>query len=1158
MSTSNRGTLTDLVKVARSDPKAELEVKILSGQIRTKDEADRIVRAIERLGGIGPMDEHRASFTYPDGLRVNVMTPEVIFKLCTSGSFRGLPLTVERKGRYLDVCKPVIPIANDVLDLPDVKLRVTCRHEEQLRKDFSGAPMDPKNHVRVLHRKSWKTPDGLLRIDFSMVKSKTKATKSLSDILKQPAGYELEVEVINKEADPETVVKSLLAHAEILLAAYQQSSFLLTDSDLQRYRMEFDATKTRFINPVTLIRRHIVADRQSNILRGYTVTNKADGERCMLFVARDRRVLRVTRKGTIVWTGLTANDDSHLGDIVDGEYLVDRNLFCIFDVYVFRTKRVDRLPLLTTDEDIVKEPLRSRLGCAHLLVADLKSGFTTGVASVPFRVETKLFLAGDGRAMETAINRILDTKFEYPTDGLIFTPRDSPVAPISERKGDTWVSLYKWKPPHQNSIDFLVRYTPSQSYDPILKKQVFKGTLYVSRNPGSDILYPCETMTGEYTPPQLPADLQRYTDRVPSPFQPAAPRSPSASEILLQLNATGIPVDETGQKVEDNTIIECVRDVSTGRWNVMRTRYDKTYQYRVLNQPQFGNDIATADSIWANIHNPVTEEMLRVVVSSPADDTYEDDLYYRDALESRDRVMADIMGFHNKIKESLYMTYVKPGHTLLELASGRGNDMHKWKKTKPSKVVGIELSDSNINAPRQGACVRYLKMQTDTPKEPLPPALFVVGDMTQPLRDQQSHYLKILRKEEPAPTPYLEKFAGLNEFDVISCQFAMHYACETEESFRRFVGNLTEHGKGIFFGTCLDGQAVYSLLLGTSGRVFRSGGSSAAPRSQVWGEIQKEYADGDGWTEEFGKSITVKLESFERPVKEYLVPFGKVMEILTENGYELVRTTMFADHYNNQTTFTFEEEHKDFSFLHRSFAFKRVAVRVKIEEVQEVDVPVVGEEGKESEPEGAKKEEEKKTEPEAAKKDEEKKTEPEAAKEKKPRKKIAKKEPEPGQEPVLFFAGNETLNEFKEFSNSHEAPMQVDGVTFPTVDHYVEWSKAKQFGDGDAEKKIMKTKSSKSVIAYGKKVVNFDEAAWAEKSEGIMRTALKAKFMQHPELRAKLVGTKERPIGEADPRDKEWSIGTGADTAKAKNPEKWPGKNKLGKLLMELRTELKE
>jgi len=34
------------------------------------------------------------------------------------------------------------------------------------------------------------------------------------------------------------------------------------------------------------------------------------------------------------------------------------------------------------------------------------------------RIDTELFLAGDGAAMEEAIQRILDTQFEYETDGL--------------------------------------------------------------------------------------------------------------------------------------------------------------------------------------------------------------------------------------------------------------------------------------------------------------------------------------------------------------------------------------------------------------------------------------------------------------------------------------------------------------------------------------------------------------------------------------------------------------------------------------------------------------------------------------------------------------------------------------------------------------------
>jgi hypothetical protein len=63
--------------------------------------------------------------------------------------------------------------------------------------------------------------------------------------------------------------------------------------------------------------------------------------------------------------------------------------------------------------------------------------------------------------------------------------------------------------------------------------------------------------------------------------------------------------------------------------------------------------------------------------------------------------------------------------------------------------------------------------------------------------------------------------------------------------------------------------------------------------------------------------------------------------------------------------------------------------------------------------------------------------------------------------------------------------------------------------------------------------------------------------MQHPELLKKLRETGTRPLAEADPRSKFWGIGTSADTSKANDPTKWPGKNVMGKLLDEIRTELK-
>lgn len=1181
LSSSIQREIEELVSIAGKDSKAELEIKVLAGQIQTKDTADRIVAAIKTIALGESKEEHRASFSYSDGLRVNVFGPENILKVCTTNSFRGVPLTVERKRRYFDVAGN----GKDVIDIPDLKLRFTLRHEDPLRKDFSGSPMDPASYVRILHRKSWTTSDKMLQIDLSMVKTKQKQHKTFSDVLRQTPSYELEVEVVDKKASPRTVLESMFRNVEPLIAAFQQSAFLILDSDRQRYLMEMEATKMRFINPITMERRHLLTDRPSNVLTGYTVTNKADGERCMLVVSRDRRLLRWSRDGRIAWTGLVATKETHVGDIVDGEYLYDRNLFCIFDAYHFRGKNILRLPLMTTDDDVGKDPLKSRLGCAHMFVEDLTRDFTVSSARTPLRIETKLFLAGNGPAMEQAIQTLLDTKFEYPTDGLIFTPRASAVAPISERKGDTWLRVYKWKPASQNSIDFLVSFKMGESYDPVVSQRVVRGNLYVSRTPGSDIVYPCETLTGEYKQPEMPSELRVLSetrDRAPSPFQPTAPKSPEAYQILIPVNATGIPVDIEGNRVEDNTILECARDVDMGRWRIMRTRYDKTYQYRVLNQAQFGNDINVADSIWTNIHNPVTDEMIRTLHSNPASDSFEDELYYRDNLEARDRVMRDVMSFHNRIKERLYQTTIKVGDTLLELAVGRANDLHKWRKTKPSKIVGIDLSRGNLEGARQGACVRYIQ---ENAKQRLPPTLFIEGNMTLPLLEQDNRYIKILNKEEPAPTEYLQKFAGLTEFDVISCQFAIHYACESEETFRTFVGNLTRHGKGLFFGTCMDGQSVYSLLLGKEGHLFRS-------NNRVFGEFTKDYADGDSWTEEFGKTIMVKLESFERATREYLVPFGRVTSILKENGYELVRSDLFSEEYSSQNEFVLTGDIQSFSFLHRGFTFKRVETPApKLEEAtQEVEIPMVAfdtekpvsaEDKKKSQEladalrkywdkygfvenedkeivRGRVLDNEEFTAKERALLMGDAITDAEAKEKPKPKKRVLKaKVPKEEENAVFFFTGSPALNDNRFLSNMYEAPIQVDGITFATVEHYYQWSKAKKFGDVEMQAKILKTDSAKSAKAFGKKVKNFEEPAWSEMCVSVMETGVKAKFMQHPDLADKLRKTGSQLLAEADPRSKFWGIGTSFDTSKAKDSSRWPGKNRMGKILMDLRDQLK-
>ena len=1085
-------SIHNFIDIAKKDKKAEFECSVLPGIIQTKDTADRIISAIKTVSLGPPTETTILRIFYPDNIRVEVETPQHIQRVCSTSSFKGVPVIVERKTQYQGVKN---------IDLPDIYSRFRLRLEETIRKDWEASPNDPRvSSIRLLNRRSFITMDELFRIDFAMVKSRKDKKHSLRDVLKEQHIYELEIEFVNKitTMSSEVVTNSLLKVINTILQAYQQSEFLLTPTDQERYIQEFRMSKLAFYNPVTLERRTLKKERPHNIWSDYTVTVKADGERFGLYVARDKKVLRINKQNKVTWTGLRTTDDAYIGDFVDGEYIPQKNLFCIFDIYRYKGRDIHSLPLMKGTE-----PAESRLGCASLFAKDISTKFITESTTNPIRIETKLFLAGDGKVMEESIKQLLSTEFEYETDGLIFTPRLSPVAPRTLVKGSTWTTVYKWKPPYQNSIDFLLKLGNETTYDPVQDTMVRKGELYIGRSSYDSILYPCETLTGEYVPKQLPADLQKLTETstyIPSLFQPSSPRDPEAYRIMVPVDDKGLAFDEEANRVEDNTIIECSYDLETQRWKVMRTRYDKTYEYRILNKTQYGNERSVADNIWSSIHIPVGEEMLSNFASIPIDDSQEDEIYYKEEMNRKARILQPSYEFHNKVKDGLYADVVK--QTLLEFGVGKGGDFIRWKRTRVAKVVGIDPAIRGLKE----ACTRYLQDKEKHPSDFRPAVLFIEGTMTEPLYEQASQKYKILSGAEKATTKYLEQFEDIKKFDASSSQFTIHYACESEETFRAFVKNIDMHTKETFFGTCLDGKTVYSLLIGKQTHIFTNG-------KDVGGEFTKQYEDKQSWVEEFGMAINVSLESLDKPTKEYLVPFGKVTEIMKEHGFDLKESNMFSELYTRQTKLTLTPEQQTYSFLNRTFVFTRGEKPIPKPEPNDEPAPVPD----------------------------------------KPKRKL-KKGGEAVEKPVLFSQPGEDKGEFRTFSNQAEYPIQIEDVRYPSVEHYFQAMKAKEFGD-EIYKKILETPSGKAVKALGKKVKNFHKEIWDAKRLEIMMRGVKAKFVQHPELQKQLLETGDRQIGEADARDSFWGIGTSENTDKSADPSKWKGQNRLGKILMALRDE---
>ncbi len=139
------------------------------------------------------------------------------------------------------------------------------------------------------------------------------------------------------------------------------------------------------------------------------------------------------------------------------------------------------------------------------------------------------------------------------------------------------------------------------------------------------------------------------------------------------------------------------------------------------------------------------------------------------------------------------------------------------------------------------------------------------------------------------------------------------------------------------------------------------------------------------------------------------------------------------------------------------------------------------------------------------------------------------------------------------FSNWYICSFTVDGVKYNCMEQYMMAEKAKLFGDKEIWSKIISTSSQKSMKAYGRKVKNFDEQTWIKNREAIVKRGLLAKLAQNDSMKQLLLQTGSKIIAEGSPYDKIWGTGKSVDVT---NPSQWIGTNLLGKLLMEVRSEL--
>lgn len=730
-----------------------------------------------------------------------------------------------------------------------------------------------------------------------------------------------------------------------------------TPEQKSKFDPDRDIRSSDFVGPssVTLQIENIVpidpnVNNPRNINKNFTVTDKADGQRGNIFISKEKkgRVYFINNSSYITFTGATVKvNEAIMGSILDGELIqFDKvgnffNRYAAFDIYYINRKSVRMYPFMRFTSTFPDSANGGKY--RHELLTKMIQQITISCesfsGSTPMSFMTKTFYPRSVSEFEdpdysifaaskNLMEMIKSGEMEYNTDGLIFTPVDYGVASQRQIKDmkhliddgginkPKWNLSFKWKPPHFNTVDFLV----------ITKKDATSAADMITAiyEQGTDVasgvnikqyktlqlccgfqeskhgyINPCEMiLSGKYS--NIGSEDSQYHAKQFIPTRPYDING-GLTNIMLTKDAVGVDrmITEEGDMFNDKTIVEFRYDTSESvaglfKWVPIRVRYDKTAEYRA-GQSNFGNDYDVANDNWHSIHNPVTEDMITTGLNIP-DIMIDSDIYYNNATKFKSKTQS-MRNFHNLyVKRILIKSVSEQNGTLIDYACGKAGDLAKWREAKLGFVYGIDISRDNLENRKDGACRRYLddiKQNNVSCK-----VLFSNGDSSKNIRDGSAFFTEKDKSIKDAIFGQVPKDptigAGVTEhydrvkfgFDVSSCQFAVHYMFENLTTFHSFARNVSECTKvgGYFVGTAYDGQSVWDLL-----RDKQPGESiqMSIDDEKIW-EIVKDYPNGADFPSDstsLGYKINVYQDTINQLLPEYLVNFTYFENTMKAYGF---------------------------------------------------------------------------------------------------------------------------------------------------------------------------------------------------------------------------------------------------------------------------------
>ena len=211
--------------------------------------------------------------------------------------------------------------------------------------------------------------------------------------------------------------------------------------------------------------------------------------------------------------------------------------------------------------------------------------------------------------------------------------------------------------------------------------------------------------------------------------------------------------------------------------------------------------------------------------------------------------------YNNWVKACLINKYVPEGASVLDFCGGKGGDLKKFDLRKVNKVVSSDIS---------GESVKESISRHEEGRYPFEYKAFVSNCF-------EDSFIQKLREN------------GVKEdesFDAVSCQFAIHYCFQSEETARKAIHNIARNLKrGCYFiGTTVNAYRLVKKIRSIPGYEFS--------RSNYF-RVQFEDTFDKMNIPIYGAQYKFFLADSVENIPESLIPFSELQKLCHEEGLEL-------------------------------------------------------------------------------------------------------------------------------------------------------------------------------------------------------------------------------------------------------------------------------